>query len=222
MKKKIVASIVILLITFTIFYTNIVWAKTWQDYKNLSDNEWSTFFSQCYDKVINKQQKLTLEEEEKLALAMQNGKGNLTAQQVTSANDALKNQPQNSNTSQATTTTQGEGTSITTEKTPPKQHTLTEIIQEGQDFIAAGEKAGEKISQTDLQKLSNTIYNVLLVLGIVIAVILGGILGIKFVTEGVEGQADVKKALVPYILGCIVVFGSFAIWKIVVNVLQSV
>lgn len=98
-------------------------------------------------------------------------------------------------------------------------HTLGEIIDEGGKFISSAE--GEQIKQENLQKMSNTIYNILLVLGIVIAVVVGVVLGIKFITEGVEGQAEVKKALVPYIIGCVVVFGAFIIWKIVVDILQS-
>ena len=39
--------------------------------------------------------------------------------------------------------------------------------------------------------------------------------------EGTSGKAEAKKALVPYAIGCAVVFGSFTIWKIVVTVLQG-
>ncbi len=39
--------------------------------------------------------------------------------------------------------------------------------------------------------------------------------------EGAEGKAEVQKALVPYVIGCVVIFGAFAIWKIVVTVLQG-
>lgn len=98
-------------------------------------------------------------------------------------------------------------------------HTLGEIIDEGGKFISSAK--GEQIKQENLQKMSNTIYNILLVLGIVIAVVVGAVLGIKFVTEGVEGKAEIQKALVPYIIGCVVVFGAFIIWKIVVDILQS-
>lgn len=98
-------------------------------------------------------------------------------------------------------------------------HTLGEIIDEGGKFISSANE--EKIEQEDLQEMSNTIYNILLVLGIVIAVVVGAVLGIKFITEGVEGKAEVQKALVPYIIGCVVVFGAFIIWKIVVDILQS-
>lgn len=100
--------------------------------------------------------------------------------------------------------------------------TLGTVMQGGQNFIKAGENETEKIKQADIEKLSKTVYNILLVLGIAVAVIIGAILGIKFMTEGIEGQAEVKKALIPYIIGCVIIFGAFGIWKLVVDVIQAV
>ena len=42
---------------------------------------------------------------------------------------------------------------------------------------------------------------------------------------GAEGQAKVKEMLVPFVVGCIVVFGGFGLWKIAItlgNQLESV
>ena len=37
----------------------------------------------------------------------------------------------------------------------------------------------------------------------------------------VEEKANIKNSLIAYIAGCVVVFGAFTIWKIVVTILQS-
>ena len=95
------------------------------------------------------------------------------------------------------------------------------IMQGANSFISSGETSSEKMSQTGIIDLSNNMYNILLVIGIVVAVIIGTILGIKFITTGADGKAEVKNALVPYFIGCVVVFGAFTIWKIVVDILQS-
>ena len=34
----------------------------------------------------------------------------------------------------------------------------------------------------------------------------------------IEEKAQVKEALIPFIIGCIVVFGAFGIWKIVTQI----
>lgn len=101
-------------------------------------------------------------------------------------------------------------------------HATDEIIEEGKNFIDTGKvKADDKIKQDNLQKMSNTLYNILLVTGILIALIVGMILGIKFIMGGIEEKAEIKTMIIPYIVGCVVVFGAFTIWKIVVDILQS-
>lgn len=102
------------------------------------------------------------------------------------------------------------------------KHTAGEIITEGKGFIQKGQSgAEEKISSDNLKDMSDTIYNILLVAGIVIAIIVGLIMGINFIIGGIEEKAEIKAMLLPYIIGCIVVFGAFAIWKAVVDILQS-
>lgn len=100
-------------------------------------------------------------------------------------------------------------------------HTAGEMINEADAFLEAGGNGDSIIKEEELKTLSDTIYNILLVVAIIVAVILGALLGIKFLMEGASGKAEVQKALLPYIIGCVVVFGSFTIWKIVVEVLQG-
>ncbi|MCI8361734.1 MAG: hypothetical protein HFJ41_01000 [Clostridia bacterium] len=102
-------------------------------------------------------------------------------------------------------------------------HTAGEVIKEADGFIQKGQAgANGLITQEKLKELSDTIYNILLVVGIIAAVLIGVLLGIKFMTSGVEGKAEVQKALIIYVMGCVVVFGAFTIWKIVVTVLQGI
>ncbi|MFR0822435.1 MAG: hypothetical protein ACLU84_04340 [Clostridia bacterium] len=104
-----------------------------------------------------------------------------------------------------------------------KKHTAGEIIDEAGGFIENGVAAGgdKVITGEDLKNMSDTIYNILLIAGIAAAVIIGVLLGIKFVTGGIEGQVEVQKALIPYVAGCVIVFGAFIIWKIVVTMLMG-
>lgn len=92
------------------------------------------------------------------------------------------------------------------------------IISGANGFVDNG-KAGAKdaLNEAELRKTSNTIYNILLAIAMVVAVAVGVALGIKFMTSSVEEQAKIKEMLVPYIAGCIVVFGSIGIWKLAVN-----
>ena len=47
-------------------------------------------------------------------------------------------------------------------------------------------------------------------------------LGIQFMVGSVDQKAKVKDSLIPYIVGCFVIFGAFGIWKIVLTILENV
>ena len=97
---------------------------------------------------------------------------------------------------------------------------LSSIISGGDAFI----KQGEEDISIDTEKLkgaSDTVYNVLLVIGICVAVIVASILGIQFMIGSVEEKAKVKDAMVIFVIGCIVVFGAFGFWKIFVTIGQN-
>lgn len=95
---------------------------------------------------------------------------------------------------------------------------LSDIITGADDFLKAGEGQNVVIDETKLQDSSKEIYNILLIIGICVAVIVAAILGIKFMLGSMEEKAQIKEALIPFIIGCIVVFGAFGIWKIFVQI----
>lgn len=95
---------------------------------------------------------------------------------------------------------------------------ISDVITGGDKFIEAGNKHDDKLDEDKLVKTSNMIYKILIVLGISIAVIISGILGIKFMIGSVEEKAQVKDQLIPFLIGCIVIFGAFSIWKIAVTI----
>ena len=96
---------------------------------------------------------------------------------------------------------------------------LDDMIGDADKFIDSADDAA--ISTSSLKEFSKTFYNIFLTIGIVVATLVGSILGIKFMIGGAEEKAHVKELLVPYIVGCIVIFGAFAIWKIVVTILSN-
>ena len=49
---------------------------------------------------------------------------------------------------------------------------------------------------------------------------MGAILGIQFITGSVEQKAKVKDSLIPFIVGCVAIFGAFGIWKLVITLLK--
>ncbi|PWM79081.1 MAG: hypothetical protein DBY41_08260 [Clostridium sp.] len=97
---------------------------------------------------------------------------------------------------------------------------LQDIMNRAEDFVNNGENGGNVINNDALKEGSNTLYNVLLVIGIAVAFIWGIVLGIQFVTGSLGEKADVKKNLIVYVIGCIIIFGAFGIWRLLLQLLQ--
>ncbi len=88
--------------------------------------------------------------------------------------------------------------------------------EDANNFI---DKADKK--EFEIKGFSDDLYNLLLGIGVIAAVIVGSILGIKFMVSSVEERANIKNVLIVYVVGCVVIFGAFSIWKIVTNILSS-
>ena len=99
----------------------------------------------------------------------------------------------------------------------PNVHAISEIKDSADSFLGSAEDSKAKINDNLLKETSSSIYNILLGIGIAASVIVGAFLGIKFIMESPEGKAKVSETLVPYIVGCAVVFGAFTIWKMAIN-----
>lgn len=97
------------------------------------------------------------------------------------------------------------------------------ILSTGKNWWYTGENnAGIGISTTILKDESSQIYNLLLAVATVTAIIVGAILGIQFMMAGVDKKVEVKQALIPYCISCVVVFGSLGIWKLVINIANQI
>lgn len=116
------------------------------------------------------------------------------------------------------TTTKDKDMNTYTKQDYSSDTSLSDVISGGDSFIDAGKDGSAKIDKGSLQNASSSIYNILLICGVIIAVLIGSIMGIKFMIGSVEEKAEIKAALIPFVIGCIVVFGAFGIWKILVTI----
>ncbi len=96
-----------------------------------------------------------------------------------------------------------------------------DIVSKGDDFIKKGEEGSVEITDESIKGVTDSLYNVFLVIGITIAVIVGIILGVQFMIGSVEQKSKVKESIIPYIAGCAAIFGGFGIWKLVIEILKG-
>ena len=93
------------------------------------------------------------------------------------------------------------------------------LLTDSETFLGKGEN--NKIKDESMQDFSKTMYNILITIATFVAVLVGGILGVKIMISSADEKAQVKELLIPYVIGCVVVFGAFGIWKLVVTILQN-
>ena len=101
---------------------------------------------------------------------------------------------------------------------------LDGIFKAGDNFINEGKPESQKneaINYEEFRLTTNNIGSVLTTLGIVLAVIIGGILGIQIMWGSIEQQVKAKEMIMPYVVGCIVIFGAFGIWKLAVTIFSQ-
>ena len=100
---------------------------------------------------------------------------------------------------------------------------IDDVFKDGKDFLST-EPNSTITNSVDGSKIIGTskdIYNILVTIGIIIASIIILVLGIQFMTGSIEQKAKVKEMLIPFIVGCIIVFGSLAIWRMVTTIVST-
>ena len=96
---------------------------------------------------------------------------------------------------------------------------VEDAINDADEFV--GLESKPVVNKGILENFSQNMYGILLTIGIVIAVIIGTVLGIKLMIAPIGERVEAKKLLVPYVVGCIVVFGAFGTWKLIVTIMQE-
>lgn len=98
--------------------------------------------------------------------------------------------------------------------------TIDGILNGADSFIEKG-KNDTAIDETKLKTTSNDMFVIIAGIAMVTSVIVGMIIGIKFMVASIDEKAKVKEAIVPYVVGCAVAFGAIGIWKLAIAILSS-
>ena len=95
---------------------------------------------------------------------------------------------------------------------------LGEAITGARTFIA---HAISYSDGADFTALIKGISNAGMAIGTIVAIITGIIIAMKLMADGAEGKAQMKEMLTPYIIGCVLLFGSFGVWSATINIFQG-
>lgn len=97
--------------------------------------------------------------------------------------------------------------------------TVDDVMGGAKNFVSG---TTDHIDSDTLEDMSDFIYNILLGIAIVAAVIVGMVLGIQFMIAGADEKAKIKESLIPYVVSCVVIFGAFGIWNLLVTLFNQI
>ena len=87
----------------------------------------------------------------------------------------------------------------------------------------AGELTGTASGvQEDVKNIGNQLVGIITTVGVVVAVIVLLVLGIKYMMGSASEKAEYKKTMIPYLVGAILIFGASAITKVVVGLASGI
>lgn len=100
--------------------------------------------------------------------------------------------------------------------------TLDSVISTGNSFLEAGDNSLTSTpDESKLQSLSNTVSGILLTIALGVTLISTVVMGINFVVQSVEDKAKIKESMVPWIIGIVISFGAYGIWKITMSIFYN-
>lgn len=77
-------------------------------------------------------------------------------------------------------------------------------------------------ADTTILNIGNTVLSIVTNVGMILAVILVAVLGVKYMMGSTEEKAEYKKSMIPYLVGAVLVFGASAIGKAVIQFGQDI
>lgn len=77
-------------------------------------------------------------------------------------------------------------------------------------------------ADTTIENIGSTILSIITGVGMILAIVLVAVLGVKYMMGSTEEKAEYKKSMIPYLVGAVLVFGASAIGRSVVGFGQQI
>lgn len=88
--------------------------------------------------------------------------------------------------------------------------------------VLNGLNGNGNVKINDLTKVGNNIVTIIQVVGIVIAVIVLLVIGIKYMMGSASEKAEYKKTMIPYIVGAVLIFAGTSLVRVIYSLSTSV
>ena len=81
---------------------------------------------------------------------------------------------------------------------------------------------GGSADTSGLESVGTNLVDIITTVGIIVAVIVLLIIGIKYLMGSASEKAEYKKTMIPYLVGAVIIFGASAIAKAVIAMSESI
>lgn len=88
--------------------------------------------------------------------------------------------------------------------------------------VLNGLNGNGNVQTNDLIKVGNNIVTIIQVVGIVIAVIVLLVIGVKYMMGSASEKAEYKKTMIPYIVGAVLIFAGTSLVRVIYSLSTSV
>lgn len=88
--------------------------------------------------------------------------------------------------------------------------------------VLNGLNGNGNVQTNDLTKVGNNIVTIIQVVGIIIAVIVLLVIGIKYMMGSASEKAEYKKTMIPYIVGAVLIFAGTSLVRVIYSLSTSV
>lgn len=88
--------------------------------------------------------------------------------------------------------------------------------------VLNGLNGNGNVQTNDLTKVGNNIVTIIQIVGIVIAVIVLLVIGIKYMMGSASEKAEYKKTMIPYIVGAVLIFAGTSLVRVIYSLSTSV
>lgn len=97
------------------------------------------------------------------------------------------------------------------------------IWEQSKNWLQTGESqrnnsAINESSYTGFEELAGLVWG----LGVFIILIIGTILGIRYIMSTPEQKAQLNTALIAYLVGTVIILGASAVWKLAVEIFEDI
>lgn len=97
---------------------------------------------------------------------------------------------------------------------------FSSIIQSGKNFISKG-RSTKTIDQKTVEKDLMPLAQIVMGFAILVLLVVGAILGVKYMISGADEKAKIKEKLIWYVVSAVLIFGAVSIFNIVVSILNN-